>query len=179
MKILILIIIILIIYIIYIHNKLVKLSLKIKEGSSLIDVYLKKRWDLIPNLVTIVKNYAKHEKNTFNEIIKMRSDYDNLSETDKKVANQTITTKLNNLLILIEKYPELKANENFLHLQQDLKQIEDEIAQARKYYNAIIRNYNNLVEMFPSNIIAKIFKYQSKEMFAIALKEQNEVEVNI
>ena len=125
------------------------------------DIYLKKRWDLIPNLVEVVKGYAKHEKDTFSEITELRTrSYDNMS-IDKKIdINEQLTNSLSRIMAISENYPELKASENFSQLSKELTKIEDEIANSRKYYNGTVRMLNNKVQMFPSNLIASIFGFK-------------------
>ncbi|MEG2322005.1 MAG: LemA family protein [Bacilli bacterium] len=169
------IIILLLIYILLTHNAFIKLNNNVNEAFATMDVYLKKRWELIPNIVASVKGYAKHEKDTLNNIVQLRnSQYDNLSIKDKIKTNEQLTTGISKLMMLSENYPELKANENFLDLSTKLTKIEDDIANSRKYYNAVVKNLNNKVEMFPSNIIAKIFGYKTAKMFeAIAVEKEN------
>ncbi len=174
------IIAVILIYIFALYNSFVKLTNKVKEAFSTMDVYLKKRWDLIPNLVETVKGYAEHEKSTLKEVIELRnSNYDDMSDDQKIKANKQISRNISKIMALAEAYPDLKANENFLNLQNDLKLIEDEIAQSRKYYNAVVRIYNNKVEMFPSNIFAKLFGYKSKSMFEINSDERENVKVEL
>ena len=171
-----------ILYFLLIYNKLVKLSNNIKEAFSTMDIYLRKRWDLIPNLVETVKGYAKHEKETLKEIVELRNNiksYDKLSNDEKIKTNQDLGNKLNKLIAIAESYPELKANDNYINLQNNLSNIEDEIAQSRKYYNAIIRDFNNKVEMIPSNIVAKILGYKSKKMYEIDDEKRENVKVNL
>ena len=160
------ILILLIGYIISTYNRLVSNKNSLDESFSTMDVYLKKRWDLIPNLVETVKGYAKHEKDLFKEVTELRSkSYQDLSIDEKNEINKKLTTTLNKLIAVAENYPELKANENFLDLSHELKNTEQDIANARKYYNANVRVYNNQVMIFPSNIIAKIFKFEKASMF--------------
>ena len=138
------IVILLILYVVISYNQLVKLNNETKEGFATMDVYLKKRWDLIPNIVEVVKGYAKHEKDTLKEVVEIRNSvksYDKLSDEQKIKTNEQIAGGITKLMALAEAYPDLKANENFLSLQQSLSGIEDEIAQSRKYYNAVVRNY--------------------------------------
>ena len=162
------------------YNSLIKLSNKVKEAFSTMDVYLKKRWDLIPNLVETVKGYAKHEKDTLEEIILLRNkSYDNISDDDKINDNEKISKSINRIMLLAESYPELKASDNFKNLSNELSKVEEDIANSRKYYNGTVRLYNNKVEMFPSNIIAKIFKYESKKMFEASLDEKENVKVEL
>ncbi len=140
------------------YNSFVRLDNRVKEAFSTMDVYLKKRWDLIPNIVETVKGYAKHEKDTLQEVVNLRNNaYDKSSTSDKIKLNERLSNGISKILALAEAYPDLKANENFKDLSEQLVEIEEEIANARKYYNAVVRLYNNKVEMFPSNIFAKIF----------------------
>lgn len=172
------ILILLIGYIISTYNRLVSNKNSLDESFSTMDVYLKKRWDLIPNLVETVKGYAKHEKDLFKEVTELRSkSYQDLSIDEKSEINKKLTTTLNKLIAVAENYPELKANENFLDLSHELKNTEQDIANARKYYNANVRVYNNQVMIFPSNIIAKIFKFEKASMFEIEETERQNVKV--
>ena len=164
--ILILVIILFLIYIFITYNKFVSLDNKVKEAFSTMDVYLKKRWDLIPNIVDTVKGYADHEKETLENVVSLRSGvYDNMSYEDKLKTNEKLNESISKMMILSESYPSLQASENFLDLSNKLTMVEDEIAQSRKYYNAVVRIFNNKVEMFPSNIIAKLFRYKKRRMF--------------
>lgn len=172
------ILILLIGYIISTYNRLVSHKNSLDESFSTMDVYLKKRWDLIPNLVETVKGYAKHEKDLFKEVTELRSkSYQDLSIDEKNEINKKLTTTLNKLIAVAENYPELKANENFLDLSHELKNTEQDIANARKYYNANVKVYNNQVMIFPSNIIAKIFKFEKASMFEIEETERQNVKV--
>ncbi len=168
------------IYIFVVRNKIVKLNNNVNEAFATMDVYLKKRWDLIPNIVETVKGYAKHEKNTLEEIVQLRNNiYDNMSDSEKLKTNVDVASKVNKLMALAESYPELKASENFLNLSQELSQIEKDIANSRKYFNGTVRDYNNKVEMFPSNVIARLFGYKSKEMFKAREEEKENVKVEL
>lgn len=169
------IIVAIVIYIIGVYNSLVRLSNKVKEAFSTMDVYLKKRWDLIPNIVETVKGYAKHERETLDEVINLRNkSYDKMTDNDKIKTNEEISKAIANIMVLSESYPDLKANENFIDLSNQLTKIEEDIANSRKYYNAVVRDYNNKIEMFPSNIIARIFGYNSKEMFKVTSDTERE-----
>ena len=179
-KILILLGIIVLIYILLTINSLIRLNNKVKEAFATMDVYLKKRWDLIPNLVEVVKSYSNYEKNTLQNVINLRNNnYDELNYDDKLKTNNKLSENITKLFALVENYPEIKANENFLKLSDNLTKIEDEIANSRKYYNAVIRIYNNKVEMFPSNIIAKLFKFKVKTMYEIKENEKESVKVEV
>lgn len=172
--------VIIVIFLIIMLNRFIKLNNKVNEAFATMDVYLKKRWDLIPNLVETVKGYAKHEKETLEEVIKMRSgDYDIMDNDEKLSANEKITRGISRIMALAESYPNLKANENFSNLAEELTKTEDEIAQSRKYYNACVRLFNNKVEMFPSNIIARLFGYKTKKMFEVSDNERSSVKVEL
>lgn len=174
------VIILLIVYIFVLYNSFVSLNNKVKEAFATMDVYLKKRWDLIPNLVETVKGYANHEQETFSEVTKLRnSNYESMSNEEKIITNEKMNTKIDRIMALKEAYPELKANENFKDLSEQLRKIEDDIANSRKYYNAVVRLYNNKVEMFPNNLVAKIFCYQSKKMFEASVDERKNVKVEL
>ena len=176
----IIIIAIIIIYAFALYNSFVKLNNKLKEAFSTMDVYLKKRWDLIPNIVETVKGYAKHEKDTLKEVVELRNSvYDKMSNDEKIKTNEQLSSGISKIMALAESYPELKANENFKDLSNQLVKVEDDIANSRKYYNGIVRIYNNKVEMFPSNIFAKIFGYKSKSMFKASESERENVKVQL
>ena len=180
MVVLVVIVVVILLYFIVTYNKLTKLNNMVNESFATMDVYLKKRWDLIPNLVEIVKGYAKHEESTFEEISKLRSmNYEELSREEKIKTNEQINKNIERIVALAENYPELKANENFLQLSSDLTSVEDEIAQSRKYYNAVVRDYNNKVEMIPSNVVAKMTGYKTKKMFIIENEERHNVRVKL
>lgn len=174
------IIVVILIYAFILYNSFVNLNNKIKEAFSTMDVYLKKRWDLIPNLVETVKGYAKHEKDTLKEVIELRSGtYDNMSSDEKIKKNEMLASKINRIMVLAEAYPELKASENFKNLSNELSKVEEDIANSRKYYNGVVRIYNNKVEMFPSNLFAKLFGYKSKNMFEATTEERVNVKVEL
>ena len=162
------VLVLLIIYIISTYNTLVRLRNSVRESFSTMDVYLKKRWDLIPNLVETVKGYAKHEKETLEGVIKLRNGaYDSMSHEEKINANQELSRGITKIMALAENYPELKANTNFTDLSNQLSKVEEDIANARKYYNAVVRRFNDKVEMFPSNLVAKMFVFKLEKMFEI------------
>ena len=174
------IIVLIIIYAFALYNSFVKLNNKVKEAFSTMDVYLKKRWDLIPNIVETVKGYAKHEKDTLKEVVELRnSTYDKMSDEEKIKTNEQLSSGINKIMALAEAYPDLKANENFKDLSKQLTKVEDDIANSRKYYNGVVRIYNNKVEMFPSNILAGLFGYKSKAMFVASANERENVKVEL
>ena len=174
------VIIIIVIYAIVLFNSFSSLDNKVKEAFSTMDIYLKKRWDLVPNLVEVVKSYAKHEKDTLEEITKLRGNiYDDMSNDEKIKTNLNLNRDIDKIMLLVEAYPELKASDNFKDLSDKLVKIEDDIANSRKYYNGTVRIFNNKVEMFPNNIFAKIFGYKSKPMFEAKISEKENVDVKV
>lgn len=169
------IIIVLGIYVAATYNSLVNLRNTVEEAFATMDVYLKKRWDLIPNIVESVKGYAKHEAQTLMNVISARNgNYNDMTTEQKMQADKELTRGLAGFNILAEQYPDLKANQNFLDMNNQLQRTEEDIANARKYYNAVVKNYNNKTEMFPSGIIAKMFKFGKKQMFAIENEQEKE-----
>jgi LemA protein len=150
------------------YNGLVQLRVRADSAWSDIDVQLKRRHDLIPNLVETVKGYAAHEKGTFENIAKFRSQaMQATTPADKAVAENQLSGALKSLFAVAENYPELKASEQFTGLQTSLNSIEDNIQNARRYYNAVIRDYNTRVQTFPSIIIAGMFGFTSKQFFEV------------
>ena len=169
------IILILIIYVISSYNKLVNERNKVKDQWAQSDVQQKNRFDLIPNLVETVKGYAKHEKETLEEVIQARNAFNSAGNVEDEMdANNMITGALNKLFALSEAYPDLKANANFMSLQTDLKDIEEKISYARQFYNDTVLAYNNMIEMFPSNIIAGMFGFKASEFFKVENNEERE-----
>ena len=168
------IVVLLVLYLVSIYNKLVNSRNKVDNQFSQIDIQLKRRTDLIPNLVETVKGYAKHEENTFKEVVEARNKAVSANSINEKIdANNELTGALNKLFALSESYPELKANENFLSLQKDLKETEDKITYSRQFYNDSAMQFNNIVEMFPSNIVANMFHFKKYEYFKIAEEEKS------
>lgn len=153
------------------YNKLVAATQKVKNQWAQIDVQLKKRYDLIPNLVETVKGYATHEKETLENVVMWRSRATAATTTDEAIdANNQLNNALGRLLVSVEKYPDLKANANFLALQSDLKGIEDKIAYARQFFNDTVQKNNELIQKFPSSIVAKKHtdKFKIEKYFEVA-----------
>ena len=174
------VVVVILIYAFSLYNSLIKLNNKVKEAFSTMDVYLKKRWDLIPNIVETVKGYAKHEKETLQEVTALRNNsYENMSEEEKFQTNAQLSSGVHKILALAEAYPDLKANENFRDLSDQLTKVEDDIANSRKYYNGVVRIYNNRVEMFPGNIFAGLFGYKTRAMFEAAANERENVKIEL
>lgn len=166
-------VILLVLYVIGVYNKLVTARNKVNNQLSQIDVQLKRRADLIPNLVETVKGYAKHEKDTFKEVVEARNSALSATTIDEKVAaDKELTGALNKLFALTEAYPELKANDNFMTLQNDLRDSEDKITYARQFYNDSAMSFNDLVGVFPSNIIAKLFGFKEFNFFNATEEEK-------
>jgi len=157
------------------YNSLVQLKVRADSAWSDIDVQLKRRHDLIPNIVETVKGYAAHEKGTFENIAKFRSQaMQATAPADKAQAENQLTGALKSLFAVAENYPELKASEQFTGLQASLNSIEDNIQNARRYYNAVIRDYNTRVQSFPSNIIAGMFGFQPRQFFEVESPEDRQ-----
>lgn len=160
------------------YNKLVQLRNKVKNAWSQIDVQLKRRFDLLPNLAETVKGYASHEKEIWDAFAEARGSYTRATQSDSveaaAQANQSLGQALSRLLIVQEQYPELKANSNFQSMMAELRETEDKIQYARQFYNDIVLKYNNKVEMFPSNIVAKMFNFKVAEFFEVTNADQKE-----
>lgn len=162
-------------FVVSVYNKLVKFKNMVAEAWSGIDVMLKKRYDLIPNLVETVKGYATHEKETFENVTKARAQAMGASNVkDQEAAEKQLNQALVNLMAVAERYPDLKANENFRDLQAQLTTMEGEIEKARRYYNGTARENNILIESFPSNIIAGMFNFDKSPFFELEDKSQRE-----
>lgn len=152
-----------------IYNKLVKQRNLVKEGWSGIDVMLKKRHDLIPGLIETVKGYATHEKETLQSVIEARNRAVNSGTVkDAEAAENSLTGALGRLFALAENYPDLKANTNFLQFQNELSAIEGDIEKSRRYYNGTVRDYNTVIESFPSNFIANSFNFGKEAFFELS-----------
>ena len=159
-------VVLLVLYVMTTYNGLVKLRNMVKDQWAQIDVLLKRRADLIPNLVETVKGYASHEKETLDAVITARNKAVSATNPHDEIeANGELTQALGRLFALTESYPDLKANTNFMDLQNNLKDTEDKISFARQFYNDAVLKYKNKIEMFPSNIIASLFKFKPEEFF--------------
>ena len=177
MKILIIILSILVLSIIFIYNKLVKINLRCKNAWAGIDNQLKRRADLIPNLVSVTKGYAEYESKTLEEIVNKRNLATNMNEIAKN--SKETSNALTKLLALAENYPDLKANEIYKKLQIELTGTEDKIAYARQFYNDSVQYYNTAIMTFPNNILAKIMKYEEREYFSISDSDREVVNVKL
>lgn len=167
-----------VIYFVSTYNHLVVLRNRVKDQWSQIDVQLKRRFDLIPNLVETVKGYAKHESETLEAVIQARNTFLSAKTPEEEISsNNQLTGALTKLFALSESYPELKANQNFIELQGELTNSEDKIASARQFYNDTVLSLNNKVEMFPSNIVANLFKFKKEAFFEIDNTQRENVKV--
>lgn len=165
--------VILIIWIWATYNAFVRLKNNVDEGYSTMDVYMRKRYDLIPNLVETVKGYAKHEEETLEGVMQARYSCMSANNIEEKAKYENMLTgTLKSLFAVTENYPNLKADQNFIDLQNSLKTLEEEIATSRKYYNGCVKTYNIKRESFPSNMIAKWFKFEKRELFEITEVEE-------
>lgn len=163
----------LVIWFIATYNTFIRMRNNIDEAFSTMDVYMKKRYDLIPNLVETVKGYAKHEKETLEKVMAARYGAMNSATTEQKLENENILQgALKSLFAVAENYPNLKADANFRELQDTLKTLEDEIANSRKFYNGNVKVYNTKREVFPSNIVANIFKFEKRPLFEVDSAEE-------
>lgn len=176
-KIIIIVAVLIIVYVLIEYNTLVRLRAKIKRSTSLIDVYSKQRFDLIPNLVEVVKGYANYEKEAYEKIIKLRNTY---NETKDLNTASELNNSINHLLALAENYPELKASEQFLNLQKNLSKMENQLQAARRIYNMDVTTYNTRIETLPHNIFAKIFGFKKEKWFELNnAKEKENIKVNL
>ncbi len=162
-----------------IYNGLIRQKNQVDKSFSSVDVLLKKRWDLIPNLVSVVKHHMEFEQQTLAEITRLRSRAmaSDISPEQRLNIEHQITRTMGNIMALIENYPELKSERHVTQLLESLNEIEEQISAARRFYNTAVTNYNNSVEMFPSNLVAAYMKYQTKQMFITPAEERANVNV--
>ncbi|MGE4511633.1 MAG: LemA family protein [Sulfurimonadaceae bacterium] len=161
------------------YNSLVSKKNQVENIFAGVDAVLKKRYDLIPNLVASVSKYMEHEKSLLEQVTKLRAEANkpNVSEHQKIELDAKVTSALGSIMVAVENYPELKANENMIHLQHSLNEIEEQIAAARRAYNQAVTDYNNAIEMIPTNIMASAMRYTRKEVFEIPESQRQNVDV--
>lgn len=165
--------------VIYIYNSLVRAKIRVDEAWSDIDVQLKRRYDLIPNLIETVKGYAKHEKTVFEEVTKARTAAMGAQDlAGKEKSENMLAGALKSLFAVAENYPDLKANENFLELQKELTDTEDKIQAARRFYNGNVRDFNTKIQVFPNNMLAGILGYKDREFFQAEEGDKEPVKVD-
>lgn len=167
---------ILLVIILVMYNNLVRLRNKVNQAKSGIDVYLNQRFDLIPNLVECVKAYSKHEQDLLTEITNLRTTHINNQDNIKDSEN--LNNKMNQLIAVAENYPELKANEQYLNLQNNLTKLESQLQAARRIYNNEVTNYNTKIEVVPSNLIAKLFGFKHADLFEIEEYKKENININ-
>ncbi|MCI8291125.1 MAG: LemA family protein [Clostridia bacterium] len=169
----------LVIYIIYIFNKIIKASNLNLEAFSNVDIALKKRYDLIPNLEEVVKGYEEHEKATLENITEMRNKLsEKMTVSDRQKEEDKYSAIIKEVMVSVENYPTLRAGENFLKFQEALMKIEEEIEMARRYYNGTTRNYNSLIQTFPNNILSSILGYSKRLFFEVDLLTRQNVQID-
>lgn len=169
----------LVLYLIVIYNSLASLMVRIKEAWSQIDVQLKRRVDLIPNLVETVKAYAQHEKEVFENVTKARASLMS-AKSPKEVgaAEGNLEGALKSLFAVAEAYPELKAQDGFINLQKELSDTEDKVAYSRQFYNSVVRDFNEKLVVFPTNVLGRLFGFVEKEFFEVKETEREAVKVS-
>jgi len=160
--------------IIAMYNSLIRLKVRVDEAWSDIDVQLKRRYDLIPNLVETVKGYASHERETLDSVIKARNMAMNATGAEKAKAENALSDTLKSIFALAENYPNLKANENFLELQRELSDTENKIQAARRFYNGNVRDFNTKLQVFPTNIFGQMLGFKDREFFGIENEAEKE-----
>lgn len=164
---------IVVLWVIAVYNRFIKLKTRTREAWADIDVQLKRRFDLIPNLIETVKGYASHEQNTLNQVTEARTRAMNAQTVaEHSEAENMLSGALKSLFAVSESYPDLKANQNFLELQRELSDTENKIQASRRFYNTNVRDFNIASQSFPSNIIAKMFKFTNQEFFELSESDQ-------
>jgi LemA protein len=160
-------IVVIILFAVVMNNSVIGKKNEVENSYSGIDVQMTKRYDLIPNIVSTVKQYVEHEKETLTKLTELRTKAlsPNMPVNDKIKTDNEISKVLGGLMISVENYPDLKANENFMHLQRTLNEVEEQLAAARRFYNSAVTEYNNALEMFPSNIFASRLRYEKRDLF--------------
>ena len=165
--------------IIFIYNSLIGRKNEVENAMGGLDAHLKQRYDLIPNLVATAKKYMEHESGVLEKIVELRNTaaQKNLSHKKKQDINRDISNALTGLMVQVEQYPDLKASANFVELQKSLKDVEDNIAASRRFFNAAVTDYNNGIEMFPHSLIAGLLQFKKKEVFNIPEAEKKNINV--
>ena len=173
------ILIVIILALVLMYNSLVAKKNQVENIFASVDTVLKKRYDLIPNIVSSVSKYMQHEKSLLQDVTKMRADANkpNITNDEKIQLDKKVSSALGSIMIAVENYPDLKANENVMHLQRTLNEVEEQISAARRAYNQAVTDYNNALEQIPTNFIALAMHYQRKEVFEIQENERQNVNV--
>lgn len=176
---LVIIVITIIAVLLYLYNSIIVAKLRVSESLSHIDVQLKRRADLIPNLVEVVKGYAKHEKELFEKVTRERANLVSAKSMEEKAkVNNQLTETFKSIFAVAESYPALRASENFIKLQEEVSDTENKIAYARQFYNSNVLNYNTKLKVFPNVLFAKFLNFKEAEFFAATESEKKEVKIN-
>ncbi len=172
------ILVLLAILLVALYNRLAKQRVVVEEASSDIETFLKQRYDMIPNLVEIVKGYAKHEKGTFTEVTELRAKAMGAGTLEQKMDIEAkLSQAVSKIIAVAENYPELKANTNFLELQTNLKELENNIQKSRRYYNGTARDFNTMIAVFPNNLLAGVFGFKKAVFFEATEEEKKNVDI--
>ncbi|MCK9454170.1 MAG: LemA family protein [Sulfurimonas sp.] len=173
------ILIVIALILILMYNSLVAKKNQVTNIFASVDTVLKKRYDLIPNLVASVNKYMEHEKSLLEEVTKLRAEANrpNISDEQKITLDAKVSSALGSIMVAVENYPELKANENVMHLQRTLNEVEEQISAARRAYNQAVTDYNNAIEMIPTNYMASLMSYKQKEVFEIVESQRKNINV--
>lgn len=173
------ILIVIALILILMYNSLVAKKNQVTNIFASVDTVLKKRYDLIPNLVASVSKYMEHEKSLLEEVTKLRAEANrpNISDEQKIALDAKVSSALGSIMVAVENYPELKANENVMHLQRTLNEVEEQISAARRAYNQAVTDYNNAIEMIPTNYMASLMSYKQKEVFEIVQSQRKNINV--
>ena len=173
------VVIVIVIIVVLMYNSLISKKNQVQNIFASVDTILKKRYNLIPNLVASVQEYMKHEKSILEDVTKLRSmaNKPNLSDEQKIELDAKVSSALRSIMVAVENYPNLKANENVMHLQRTLNEIEEQISAARRAYNQAVTDYNNAIEMFPTNFMASMMHYRAKKVFEIQEAQRKNIDV--
>ena len=173
------VLIVIVLVLVLMYNSLVAKKNQVENIFASVDTVLKKRYDLIPNLVASVGKYMEHEKSLLEEVTKLRAEANkpNINDEQKIALDTKVSSALGSIMIAVENYPELKANENVMHLQHTLHEVEEQISAARRAYNQSVTDYNNAIEMVPTNFMASFMNYSKKQVFEIVESERKNVNV--
>jgi len=170
---------VIVLFFVFSYNSLISKRNEADKAFASIDTMAKKRYDLIPNLVATVQQYMQHERGTLMEITEMRAKATsgNLSDEEKIALDGKLSKAMSGIMVAVENYPDLKASTNFMQLQGSLNEVEEQLSAARRFYNAAVTDFNNAIQMVPSNIVASMFNFQAKKLFEIAEQERQNVDV--
>ncbi len=173
------VLVVIVLFVVFMYNSLINRKNQVQNVFASVDAMLKKRYDMIPNLVSTVQTYMQHERGTLTEITEIRAKAlsGTLSDDEKVDLDNKLSKALGGIMVAVENYPDLKANQNFLQLQGSLNEVEEQISAARRAYNAAVTDYNNAIEMFPTNVLASMMSYKRKNVFEITEAERQNVNV--